>query len=96
MENCQHKNGTIPDWTYSTCKDCGAVLTDGGWGVARFRNLAEADQQLQVAAGYAGLVQRRLSREIGLVGTSGFYPNIDRAIGFAQCQVQNRQERAAS
>lgn len=45
MENCQHKNGTKPDWTYSTCKDCGSVLTDGGWGLAShkwFRNLAEA------------------------------------------------------
>ena len=45
MENCQHKNGTKPDWTYSTCKDCGAVLTDGDWGIASrkwFRNLVEA------------------------------------------------------
>lgn len=42
---CKHTSGTLASYTHCTCKDCGAVVTDTGWGSAShtwFKDLNDA------------------------------------------------------
>lgn len=46
-------------------------------------------EQLNVAISYSNLVYREMSKTIGRINSSKFRMYVERAIGFAQCNIIN-------
>ncbi len=46
-------------------------------------------ESLNIAVRYSELAYRRLAKEIGLVNNMQFICRVERAIGFAQCQIKH-------